>query len=102
MPSVPQIEAWLVIFVAAPVMWLVVLRLGRALRRQPDNGALRVTVLAIAWMAGLLTVFGLVFINNDIIPPPIGVAGTQVITRTYALTALLIGLYFLWLYRDSE
>ena len=101
MPSVPMIEAFLVAAVAAPVMWIVLMRFVRLLRKMPHNGAARLTVVLISWFAGLLTVFGVVFVGNDMRPPWFTVEQTQIATRTYILSSLGVAAYCLWLFRDA-
>lgn len=101
-PSVPAIEAFLVATVAAPVMWIVLMRFVRMLRKMPDNGAARLTVVLVAWFAGMLTLYGVIFIGNDMRPQWFTVEQTQIATRTYALSSLGVAAYCLWLFRDSE
>lgn len=101
MPSVPVILAWLVI-VAVPVHWIVFGALWRLVRKQPHNLVLRDRFLVAGFLAIVVTLFGLVFINNDIIPPPFTPPQTMVVTRTAILLLIVPSLYWLWLYRKSK
>lgn len=99
MPSVPAILAWLVIFIAVPTNWIVVLALWRLVRTQPGNRLLRDRTLVAVMLAMVVTVFGLVFLNNDMRPPSLTVPETQVITRLSILSLAIPALYWLSLYR---
>lgn len=102
MPSVPQILAFLVAVFAAPTMWIVVIRFWRELRKDPNSGVGRVIVVCVTWWAGLLTVFGFIFLSNDLVPPLFSVAETQIMTRGYALSSLLLAWYLLWMWRKAK
>lgn len=99
MPSIPVLLAWAVVVVAVPVNWLVVLRLWRLLRVRRDNRVLRDRFIVAGGLATVVTVFGAVFVNNDIIPPPVGLYGTMIVTRLAILSLTAPALYWLTLYR---
>lgn len=102
LPSVPQALAFLVAVFAAPTMWIVVIRFWRELRKDSKSGVGRVIVVCVTWWAGFLTVYGLVFLSNDLVPQRFTVAETQVMTRGYALSSLLLAWYLLWMWRKSK
>lgn len=99
-PDLSVLLAYLVI-IAVPAHWIVVGALWRLLRARPDNLVLRDRFLVAVFLASLVTMFGLVFINNDIIPPPFTVDQTRVVTRTMVLLSIVPSLYWLWLYRSK-
>lgn len=98
MPSVPEILKWIVMAVAV-LMWIEALRQRQELKKQPDNGVVRAVVVTLAWIGGLLSVFGFVFWSNDQKPPILTLEQAQIATRGYMATALFLALYFRSLYR---
>lgn len=102
MLSVPQILAFLVAVFAAPSMWIVVIRFWRELRKNSSSGVGRAIVVCVTWWAGLLTVFGFIFLSNDLPTPSFSVPETQIMTRGYALSSLLLAWYLMWMWRRSK
>lgn len=102
LPSLPAILAWLVIFVAVPTNWLVVIGLWRLLRVQRDNRLLRDRFLVAGMLATVVTIFGAVFVNNDVVPPPLTPPQTMVFTRLAILSLTIPALYWLMLYRKPK
>jgi hypothetical protein len=100
--NVPAILAWLVIFIAVPVNWLVVAGLLRLSRGQPSNRVLRDRLLVAAMLSVVVTVFGVVFVNNGMESPPLGLPQTQVLTRVAILALAIPALYWLSLYRRKS
>ena len=95
--------AYLTLFVALPLNWLVTIMLWRVSRQSPEIRVLReraVTALALAIIA---TVFALIFLNNDAAVPPLSPEATRLITRTTILVATIVpSFYWLWLYRRAS
>jgi hypothetical protein len=102
MTAIPIVLAWLVILVAFPTNWLVVMGLWRLLRAHPDNRVLRDRFFIAVGIATVVTIFGGVFVNNDIVPPPVGLLGTQIMTRIAVLSLTFPALYWLLLYRKGN
>lgn len=89
-----------VFYVAMPLNWYVVWKLRRRSKQRP-----RLTVLRERWIAALavalmVTVYSLIFINNDLPTPVLSFAVTKLFTRASLLLAAIIpALYWLKLYR---
>lgn len=93
--------AWLTVFVALPLSWFVAFRLWRLSRSRPRIMVLRHQAIASLALALLVTVFALVFINNDMEVPPLSVAQTRILTRgSLLLLSVIPALYWLRLYRE--
>lgn len=101
-PNFPEVLAWLVVFVAVPLNWVVVVALFRLLRMHTENRVLRDRFLVAGMLASVVTIFGIVFINNGLEVPPLGVPQTQVITRLAILSLAIPAIYWLTLYRRRE
>lgn len=99
LPSLPAILAWLVIFIAIPLNWAVVIALLRLLHTQPENRILRDRFIVAAFLATVVTIFGAVFVNNDLVPPPFTPPQTMVVTRLAILALAIPAIYWLVLYR---
>jgi hypothetical protein len=95
----PALLAWLVIFIAVPANWLVVVGLLRLSRASPNNRVLRDRLLVAVMLAAVVTVFGVVFVNNGMESPPLGLPQTQVLTRVAILSLAIPAIYWLSLYR---
>jgi hypothetical protein len=97
---VSTVLAYATIFIAAPLNWIVVIRLWRLSRENPDLRVLRERAIVALALALLITVFSLVFLNNDLIPPLLAFEDTKIITRTVMLlTGVVPATYWLYLYR---
>lgn len=96
----PAILAWLNVFIAIPIAWIVAVMLGRLLQKQPDNGVLRERFLLQGMLAIVVSLFAIVFINNGMEEPrPMGVPQTQVITRLAILSLTIPAIYWMVLYQ---
>lgn len=102
MPSIQMILSWLVIFIAVPLNWLVVFGLWQLVRTHPSNRVLRDRFLVATFLAAIVTMFGSVFLNNDIVPPPFTPMQTMVVTRLSILSLTVPALYWLSLYRTRS
>ncbi len=95
------ILALLVAFVAVPLNWYVAAKLLRLSRARPDLRVLRERAIVALALALALTVFALIFLNNDALPPPLSFDDTKLLTRTTLLVAGVVpAAYWLWIYRD--
>ena len=100
--DLPVVMAGVVLFVALPLNWYVTYVLWRLHQAQPGLRVLRERGIVSTCLSLLITVFALIFLNNDLVPPPIEFEATKLITRG----ALIVGgmvppLYWLWLYRHG-
>jgi Na+/proline symporter len=85
-----------------PLSWYVTWRLWRLNRQAPDALVLRERTIAALALSIIVTVFALVFVNNDLMPPFFDIEATRLITRSTILAlSVLPSVYFLWLYRKS-
>lgn len=101
--SGPTILGLLVLLVGGPLNLYVTVRLWRLSAAHPELKVLRErAVVATAVLIAVL-IFGLIFANNDSIPPPFDLSATKLITR---LAMLVVGIvpaaYWLWIYRGKE
>ena len=86
-----------------PVSWGVARLLWRVSGQAPRNAILRERAVTATAVAGLVTVFGLIFLNNDQPIPPLDLAATKIVTRATVLVAALVtSVYWLWLYRGGS
>jgi hypothetical protein len=98
--TLPSLLAVAVIVFAVPLNWYVALRLWW-LSRHADNWALRAHVVVAVMLALIVTVFAVIFVNNDMAVPPLDPETTRIITRAAMLGLSVPGLYWLWLVRRS-
>jgi hypothetical protein len=101
-PSLPLFLAALVIFVTVPLNWMVVTRQWRLLRRHPDNRVLRERFLLAVVLTAVISVFAIVFVNNNLAQPILSPVQTMIVTRTAMLALSLPALYWLSLYRGRR
>lgn len=103
MPTdVPTILAYLVILVAVPVNWFAVWKIARLYRKAPHIGVLRDRLVVAVALAIIVTLFGIIFLNNEMSNPFLSNTQTRLLTRSAVLGLTLPPLYWLWLYRDGE
>jgi hypothetical protein len=95
--SLPNILTILVLFVAAPLNWFVTAWLWRLAHQSPAWVLKDRFDIALA-VSVIVTVFGLVFYNNTLTPPPLNGYETQVVTRG-AILVLSTLTAFYWLLR---
>jgi hypothetical protein len=92
----------LVLVVGVPLNVYVVVRLRQLHRQNPDLLVLRERGIVGTAVLINVVVFGLIFVNNDIVPPILGIDLTKLITRVVVLfMAIVPALYWLRLYRDA-
>lgn len=95
--TLPNLLAFLVIFVALPLNWLVTILLWRLSLAAPDTRVLRERAIAALAVSIIVTAFSIVFLNNDLVPPPLDFESTKLLTRG-AMFALSIVPASYWLY----
>lgn len=87
------------LFIATPLNWIVVVKLWGLYRAEPLPILRERLIVAIA-VAIVVTTFALIFVNNDLVPPIVGLDGTKILTRGVMFVAAVIPpLYWLRLYR---
>lgn len=99
--NVGALLAVLTAFVAVPLNWYVTVRLIVLSRRNPSIRVLRErAVIAIA-LSVIVTIFAVVFLNNELAVPFLAGDQTKIITRAAVLVGTTFpALYWLWLYRN--
>lgn len=96
----PTLIALLVAAVGVPLNWYVTWRLWRLSRANPGLKVLRERAIVALALALVVTVFALIFLNNDAEHPPLSFDDTKWLTRTAMLLAAVAPpCYWLWLYR---
>ena len=99
--TLPTLMALFVLFVVLPLNWYVTWRLWLLHKANPTIRVLRERGIVSTALALLVTLFAVIFLNNDLVPPPMSFADTKLLTRGAMLLAGLIpALYWLWLYRE--
>lgn len=100
--SLPNLLALLVLVIGVPLNLLVTWMLWRQSRAHPDLGVLRERLIASVAVLVLVVVFGLIFLNNDRLPPFLTTDTTRVVTRAVLfVVAVIPAVYWLILYRKS-
>lgn len=99
--NLPELLTLAVIFVAAPLSWLVAALLWRLSRTEPTFKTLRAHAVAALALALIVTTFAAVFVNNSLAaPPPLTLVQTQIITRGALLVISTVSaaywLLFIW------
>lgn len=82
---------------AVPTLWVVVLLLRRRAKARPFNKILRQNYIWALVTAVFVSVFALIFLNNDADIPPLDTRATRVITRFFLLLAIIPAGYWLHL-----
>lgn len=97
--SLPNLLATLVLVVGVPLNLLVTALLWRHSRDHPHIHVLGERFIAALSVLVLVVVFGLIFLNNDRLPPWLTTDVTKIITRFVLLgVATIPALYWLRLY----
>ena len=97
--TIPTALAVLTLVVGVPLNLLVTRRLWILARADVANLALRDRAIIASAVLILVVVFGLIFLNNDLIPPPISFVDTKLITRgVMLLVAIVPASYWLLIY----
>lgn len=98
--SIPAILAVAVLVVGVPLNAYVTVRLWRLSHAAPYVTVLRERTIVSFGVLGVVTLFGLIFVNNDLVPPPLSFDATKLFTRAAMLgLAIVPAAYWLRLYR---
>ena len=98
--SLPNLLAIAVLVVGVPLNVIVAWMLWRRYREAPYIRTLRERLIVELAVLLVVVVFGLIFLNNDTLPPPLDLDITKIITRaTLLVIAVVPAAYWLWLYR---
>jgi len=82
-------------------LWVAKILFIKMLDR-PEIGLFRERFASAVLAIVIAIVFGLIFINNDTLPPPIDIITTKIITRLSLLGLVTFpALIWLWLYRKD-
>lgn len=93
------ILAILTLVVGVPLNAYVTRRLWMLSRARPDILVLRERAIAATAVLILVLVFGLIFLNNDLIPPIVSFVDTKLLTRGVMLfVAVVPASYWLLIY----
>lgn len=94
--NLPDILSTLVILVAMPLTWTVAVLLWRLSNRDSTIKVLRAHAVAGLVIALIVTVFGLVFVNNGLSVPVLNTYQTQLVTRgTLLILSVSSAVYWL-------
>jgi hypothetical protein len=91
-----------VVVIAAPLNWYVAWKLWRLASSSPRVRVLRERAVVAVGAAIVVTIFGLIFLNNDAELPPFDTGATRVITRLAMFLSVVPALYWLRLYRSTK
>lgn len=95
----PEVIAVLVLVIGVPLNVLVTVLLWRTYRAHPTYRLLRERLVVEIAVLLVVVVFGLIFVNNDTLPPPLDTGATKIITRWIMLgVAIIPACYWLFLY----
>lgn len=98
--SFTTILAGLTLVVGVPLNLYVTVRLWRLLAANPTYQVLRERAIVATFVLILVVVFGIIFVNNDLVPPILNFADTKIVTRLVMLAVAIIpASYWLVLYR---
>jgi hypothetical protein len=93
---------WAVVLVALPLNWYVTAALWWLSRRKPGNWVMRERAVAATALSIIVTVFAVIFLNNNLDVPLLNSFDTQVITRaTIFVLATAVAVYWLRLARRT-
>lgn len=98
--NIYSLLALIVLIIGVPLNLLVTGMLWQRHKVSPTNRVLRERFITAAVVLVLVVVFGLIFVNNDRLPPPLDTDVTKLITRLAFLgLAVIPAGYWLILYR---
>ena len=104
-PSLSTVLAVLVVIVAAPLAWIVAFMLWELSRadRLRTNRVIRAQAWAAVGLAVIVTVFAVVFVNNEQAIPPLDPDQTRILTRgVLLLVSVASSVYWIRLYRTRK
>lgn len=91
-----EVLAILVVVVAMPLNWIVTAMLWRLYAERPTYKVLRERAIASLGLALIVSVFALVFVNNEMAMPILDAEATRLLTRT-TLLVFSVGPALYWL-----
>ena len=92
-----------VLLVGTPLNVIVTVMLWRRSMAHPQLRVLRERAVTASLVLLAVIVFGLIFVNNDTVPPPLPAEVTKWVTRSVLLAlAIVPALYWLLLYRSAS
>lgn len=95
----PHVLALVTLWVGVPLNMIVTIMLWRRSRAYPEIRVLRERFIVAVAVLVLVLVFGLIFLNNDRLPPLLTTDATKLITRAAVLiVAIVPACYWLILY----
>ena len=98
----PTVLSLLVLFIGVPLNLYVTVYLWRLSRSAPRVRVLRLSAVSSTVVLIVVAVYGLLFVNNDFVPPPLAFEDTKLVTRFAMLVlAIIPAAYWLNLYRRS-
>lgn len=99
MIDIPAVLAWLVVVVAMPLNWLTAVLQWRLSNVAPAIRVLRERAVAATALAIIVSVFALIFVNNDLGMPMLDLAATKLLTRgTMLALSVIPAVYWLRLW----
>ena len=100
--SLANLLGLLVLVVGVPLNLYVARRLRGLAKANPDAWVLHERARLAVIVLIVVVVFGLIFVNNDTLPPPLSGDVTKLITRAALLIlAIVPAVSWLWRYRKS-
>ena len=103
MPPPNVLMAIGVLVIGVPLNVMVVFLLARVSLGTPGSKVLRERLVAALLVLVLTVVFGLIFFNNDTVPPYIETEATKLITRAALLAVAVIpACWWLYLYFKGD
>jgi uncharacterized membrane protein len=101
--NAPTIVALFAVVVGIPLNVYVTAKLWTLSRQAPRVRVLRERAIVASFVLLVVTVFGLIFLNNDLVPPLLSFDTTKFVTRlTMLALAIVPACYWLWLYRPTR
>lgn len=99
----PNLLGLLVLLVGTPLNLVVTVMLWRRSLRYPSIRVLRERAVVASLLLLAIVVFGLIFVNNDTLPPPLDIIITKWVTRVvFLVLAIVPAVYWLALYRTAS
>ena len=100
--SLPSVLAVLVLLLGVPLNLYVTIRLRRISRENPRIPLVRFQYIVSSLVLLTVVVFGVIFVNNDLPPPPpLGFAETKLFTRGVLLVLSIVPAAY-WLHLTRE
>lgn len=98
--SLTSVLALITLLVGVPLNLYVTVKLWRLSTAAPEIRVLRERAIVATAVLLVVLVFGLIFLNNDLVPPFVSFQDTKILTRLVMLTVALVpSSYWAYLYR---